>query len=584
MNRNNVLIVTNDDKVFAFGSNWRGVLGFGNDDKVNELTINEELSHKQIIDFKNSSYHVIARTIDGKVYCWGYNDWGALGNGKNDWKIFKPELNKYLSDKQIIDVCCGDCHSLVLTNSGEVYAWGWNGWGLIGNGILDEYQYDLVPTKVNGFNDEKVVMISCGWSHSMALTEGGHVFSWGSNYFGQLGQNKLLSFLGNIQNKPKFLEIKNSSKINVIFVKIICGLRHSLLLSKDGNIYAFGNNTYKQLGTKRRDNYKIESKEKFTDIATHYNYNISVALSEKGKIFVWGQCAEVMINNPFETPFECFNEVFAQYFQITYKTIDFKKNVGKGKYSKDFYELNLISYGGFGSVYKAMHKESQELFAIKKIPIDENSKEKILKEAEILSKLKSEFIVELESYWIEDNYFEGYKKFANNLLLHIQMELCSMTLRRVIKKLNKDLNRKINEMMIPLGYYISSELFIEILESVDYLHKRKVIHRDLKPSNILITNGINGRFVKLGDFGLAVIHEFTNQSHTSDRGTLKYMAPEALRGRKYSSKADIFSLGIIAQELFNIDTDLYFNFIKNLSKIFNYFSYFFLELLIKTLN
>jgi alpha-tubulin suppressor-like RCC1 family protein len=66
---NNALIVTNDDKVFTFGNNNNGVLVFGYNTKVNELTINEELSHKQIIDFKNSSKRVIARTIHGTVYC-----------------------------------------------------------------------------------------------------------------------------------------------------------------------------------------------------------------------------------------------------------------------------------------------------------------------------------------------------------------------------------------------------------------------------------------------------------------------------------------------------------------------------------
>jgi hypothetical protein len=126
-NNNNVLIVTNDDKVFAFGNNKWGVLGFGNDRKVNELAINEKLSHKQIIEFKNSLNHVIARTIDGKVYCCGYNAFGVLGNGNNDNKVYKPELNEYLTDKQIIDICCGSRHSLILTYSGEVYAWGWNG-------------------------------------------------------------------------------------------------------------------------------------------------------------------------------------------------------------------------------------------------------------------------------------------------------------------------------------------------------------------------------------------------------------------------------------------------------------------------
>jgi alpha-tubulin suppressor-like RCC1 family protein len=69
LNENNLLIVTNDDKVFAFGGNYKGVLGFGNKNKVNELTPNEELSYKQIIDFKNGCEHVVTRTLDGKVYC-----------------------------------------------------------------------------------------------------------------------------------------------------------------------------------------------------------------------------------------------------------------------------------------------------------------------------------------------------------------------------------------------------------------------------------------------------------------------------------------------------------------------------------
>jgi alpha-tubulin suppressor-like RCC1 family protein len=131
-NKKNVFIVTNDDKVFAFGNNDFGDLGFGNNNKVNELTINEELCHKQIIDFKNSSKHVIARTIDGKVYCWGYNEFGYLGNGKTDWETYSPELNEYLSNKYINDICCGSGHTLVLTNIGEVYAWGWNEFGPIG--------------------------------------------------------------------------------------------------------------------------------------------------------------------------------------------------------------------------------------------------------------------------------------------------------------------------------------------------------------------------------------------------------------------------------------------------------------------
>jgi alpha-tubulin suppressor-like RCC1 family protein len=102
--------------------------------------------------------------------------------------IYKPQLNQYLNDKQIIDICFGSGHSLVLTNNGEVYAWGLNS----DQQVWDKrYSNQMIPIKVNGFNDEKVIMISCGYCHSMALTESGRVFSWGDNSDGQLSHNNI---------------------------------------------------------------------------------------------------------------------------------------------------------------------------------------------------------------------------------------------------------------------------------------------------------------------------------------------------------------------------------------------------------
>jgi serine/threonine protein kinase len=108
-----------------------------------------------------------------------------------------------------------------------------------------------------------------------------------------------------------------------------------------------------------------------------------------------------------------------------------------------------------------------------------------------------------------------------------------------------------------IGYYIASELFIELLECVQYLHKFKIIHRDLKPENILITNGMYGRFVKIADFGEIAFHKFDAQTHTEGKGTVRYVAPEVSNSRKYDTKADIFSLGVIFQQLFSIDPNRY---------------------------
>jgi serine/threonine protein kinase len=132
------------------------------------------------------------------------------------------------------------------------------------------------------------------------------------------------------------------------------------------------------------------------------------------------------------------------------------------------------------------------------------------------------------------------------------MDLCNKTLGEICEEISNDSFLKEKFFLTPLGYYITSELLVEILEGVDYLHKQNIIHRDLKPDNILITNGINGRFVKIADFGYAKVLDKT-KLHTKDRGTLKYMAPEVGSSQKYNFKADIYSLGFIVQDLFHID-------------------------------
>jgi serine/threonine protein kinase len=268
------------------------------------------------------------------------------------------------------------------------------------------------------------------------------------------------------------------------------------------------------------------------------------------------------------------------------KLDNLKREIDSSKlYDKVFEELNLISFGSYGIVCKASKKNNNELYAVKKIPFSEKFLESALNEIDIMLKHESDFIVKVESVWFEENYikpgdYETNEKNPltsthsvfndhNNFLLHIQMELCLMTLEEAMNKLNNELKQKVSEIMSPVGYYISSELFKEILESVDYLHKQKVIHRDLKPTNILITGGINGRFVKLADFGLATIHEFDDHTHTEYTGTRNYRAPEVTRTRKYDMKADIYSLGVIVQEIFNIDVNKYFN----IFKIQSYFTF-----------
>jgi serine/threonine protein kinase len=82
------------------------------------------------------------------------------------------------------------------------------------------------------------------------------------------------------------------------------------------------------------------------------------------------------------------------------------------------------------------------------------------------------------------------------------MEFCDKTLEEVIDEFNNDLNLKNDGLLTTIGYYISSKIFIGILEGVNHLHKKyPLIHRDLKPANILLKRCESNSFcVKIADF------------------------------------------------------------------------------------
>jgi alpha-tubulin suppressor-like RCC1 family protein len=148
-------------------------------------------------------------------------------------------------------------YSLALRKNGEVFVW-----GLISTGKFYEEMCQVTPKKLDGFDEEKIVMISCGYKHSMTLTESGRVFSWGKNIFGQLVTKNVIC-----TGKPKLIDLGK-----VFFNKISCGKCHSLLLSNNGVMYAFGDNRCGQIGEGSSEEmietpFKVTHMNKFSDIA-----------------------------------------------------------------------------------------------------------------------------------------------------------------------------------------------------------------------------------------------------------------------------------------------------------------------------
>ncbi|KAK9530617.1 hypothetical protein VZT92_012107 [Zoarces viviparus] len=153
------------------------------------------------------------------------------------------------------------------------------------------------------------------------------------------------------------------------------------------------------------------------------------------------------------------------------------------------------------------------------------------------------------------------KEVQFHLMLYIQMQLCERSLKDWIS----ERNTKPKEGQTPKCPYgcVDSEhtlsLLRGILKGVEYIHSRGMMHRDLKPRNIFLHG--NDCHVRIGDFGLAcrdIImdgHKGTappssESSHTTGVGTFVYAAPEQLKGSHYDSKSDMYSIGVLALELF----------------------------------
>ncbi|CAG2111181.1 unnamed protein product, partial [Medioppia subpectinata] len=228
-----------------------------------------------------------------------------------------------------------------------------------------------------------------------------------------------------------------------------------------------------------------------------------------------------------------------------YDFLTCKSQIGKIKF------LGEISSGAFGTVFKAKYGSNNKIFAVKRVQFgdfNEEKKQKVLNKVKNLSKLDNEFVVKYYKSWHESNH------------LFIQMEFCPQSLRSLLKDKPIVFERQPEEEMNVFEYFISCEIFKEMLECVQYLHELKppVIHRDLKPDNILIDpNYRSDRFIKLCDFGLATFHDPQRHTATQYRnsvvGTTGFMAPEVHSGKPYNYKSDIYSLAQIGEQLFNID-------------------------------
>ena len=224
-----------------------------------------------------------------------------------------------------------------------------------------------------------------------------------------------------------------------------------------------------------------------------------------------------------------------QYYSLEYDIIKqfvqkIKQSIGYVKFS-DFYEIKqVIGKGKFGVVNLGIHKKTGQQVAIK-IMNKENiktleDKELVRIEIDILKLCHHPNIVRLLDH------------LENNELIFIVMEYIEGgTLRQYFKK------RKFN-----FSERQASNIMIQIVSGIKYLHQYGIVHRDLKPDNIMITQQNDFGIIKIMDFGLSKIIS-PKEKMVDGYGSLSYVAPEVLLRTPYNKEVDIWSIGVI---LFNM--------------------------------
>lgn len=218
-----------DGTVWAWGSNLYG--GLGNGGTTNTTAPVQAIGLTNVIAIAAGGWHTVALKKDSTVWTWGWNVDGQLGDGTTTDRTVAAKVNG-LSD--VVAIAAGTYHVLALKADGTVWAWGDNVSGQIGNGTTTDR---TTPMQVSGLTD--VVKIATGRFFSLAIKSDGSVWTWGENLYGQLGDGTTSD-----RNVP----VQVSGFTAAIPAIVATGAFHCTVVKNDGTVWAWGRNTYGNLG------------------------------------------------------------------------------------------------------------------------------------------------------------------------------------------------------------------------------------------------------------------------------------------------------------------------------------------------
>jgi uncharacterized repeat protein (TIGR02543 family) len=300
--------ISSTGRVFTWGSNFGGPLGDGTTDNKSvptEITSRFSLNAgDKIVSISLGNSYSSAISSTGRVFTWGYNLYGQLGDattGSSNNKSIPTEITSRFSlaaGDKIVSISLGNSHSSAISSSGRVFTWGYNLDGQLGNATTGSSNNKSIPTEITSrFSlaaEDKIVAISLGSSHSSAISSTGRVFTWGNNTSGQLGDTTTT-----LRNTPTEITSRFSLAAGDKIVSMSLGSSHSSAISSTGRVFTWGNNFYGQLGdattgssndksipTEITSRFSLAAGDKIVSLSLGQSH--SSAISSTGRVFTWG--------------------------------------------------------------------------------------------------------------------------------------------------------------------------------------------------------------------------------------------------------------------------------------------------------
>ena len=248
---------------YTFGKNQECQQGHQSKDVLfpqKSASLGKTFKEFKIIQISSGQYHTLFLTSSGNVFSCGNNEVCQCGVSTMCQNVVKPQIIPFLYD--IINIASGGYHNLCIDKNNAVWVFGSNEYGELGLGHMNDQDTAIMNPHFKGNCDEnKIVFVDCGESHTMCISKDGKAYLFGENGHGQCGNGISLQYVkcGNAESLQYVRHpfCVNETMKNTMFESGSCGMFHTLLVSSDNTLYGFGYNHYYQTGNTTSDDDQV---------------------------------------------------------------------------------------------------------------------------------------------------------------------------------------------------------------------------------------------------------------------------------------------------------------------------------------